>query len=298
MIEATIFDLDGTLVETEELKARSYARAAVELRPDLDESEVLNAFVDVVGLSRREVALTLTDRFRLETAARQRMDEFGVDTLWQAFVQVRLRIYEVLLSDPDILCQSRWMHNINLLEETRASCQKVGLATMSYCAQVQRVLTILGIQTLAPAADQGWGYVGPSGAGHFVKMVHNGIEYGLMQAYAEGFELMDHKSDLQLDLQQIAEIWRYGSVVRAWLLDLTANALAENPQLEGIAAYVPDSGEGRWTVAEAIDLNCSIPVITAALQQRFRSREAEPFGDKLLAAMRNQFGGHAIKETS
>ncbi|NOK64166.1 MAG: decarboxylating 6-phosphogluconate dehydrogenase [Chloroflexi bacterium AL-W] len=153
-------------------------------------------------------------------------------------------------------------------------------------------------ETLAPAADQGWGYVGPSGAGHFVKMVHNGIEYGLMQAYAEGFELMDHKSDLQLDLQQIAEIWRYGSVVRAWLLDLTANALAENPQLEGIAAYVPDSGEGRWTVAEAIDLNCSIPVITAALQQRFRSREAEPFGDKLLAAMRNQFGGHAIKETS
>lgn len=153
-------------------------------------------------------------------------------------------------------------------------------------------------ETLAPSADQGWGHVGPSGAGHFVKMIHNGIEYGLMQAYAEGFELMDHKTDLNLDLPQIAEIWRYGSVVRSWLLDLTANALAENPTMEGIAAYVPDSGEGRWTVAEAIDLNCSIPVITAALQQRFRSREAEPFGDKLLAAMRNQFGGHAVKETS
>ncbi|MEM8533230.1 MAG: phosphogluconate dehydrogenase (NAD(+)-dependent, decarboxylating) [Chloroflexota bacterium] len=153
-------------------------------------------------------------------------------------------------------------------------------------------------ETLAPAADQGWGYVGPSGAGHFAKMIHNGIEYGLMQSYAEGFELMDHKTDLNLDLHQIAEIWRHGSVVRSWLLDLTTNALAENPTMEGIAAYVPDSGEGRWTVAEAIDLNCSIPVITAALQQRFRSREAEPFGDKLLAAMRNQFGGHAVKETS
>ena len=148
--------------------------------------------------------------------------------------------------------------------------------------------------SLAPAADQGWGHVGPSGAGHFVKMVHNGIEYGLMQAYAEGFELMQHKSELGLDLAQVAEIWRTGSVVRSWLLDLTAQALAANPTLDGIAAYVPDSGEGRWTVAEAIDLGCSIPVITLALQRRFRSREPEPFGDKLLAAMRNQFGGHAI----
>ena len=146
MIEATIFDLDGTLVETEELKALSYARAAVELQPDLDEGDVLTAFVDVVGLSRREVALTLMQRFGLETAAHQRMGDFGVDTPWQAFVQVRLRLYEAFLSDPDILCQSRWMHNINLLQETRASCQKIGLATMSYCAQVQRVLTILGIQ--------------------------------------------------------------------------------------------------------------------------------------------------------
>jgi 6-phosphogluconate dehydrogenase len=149
--------------------------------------------------------------------------------------------------------------------------------------------------SLAPAPDRGWGHVGPSGAGHFVKMVHNGIEYGLMQAYAEGFELMQHKAELGLNLHQIAEIWRSGSVVRSWLLDLTAQALAENPTLEGIAAYVPDSGEGRWTVAEAIDLNCAIPVITLALQRRFRSREPEPFGDKLLAALRNQFGGHAIK---
>ncbi|MFU8826625.1 MAG: phosphogluconate dehydrogenase (NAD(+)-dependent, decarboxylating) [Brevefilum sp.] len=149
-------------------------------------------------------------------------------------------------------------------------------------------------ETLAPAPDQGWGHVGPVGSGHFVKMVHNGIEYGLMQAYAEGFELMEHKKNFNLDLHQIAEIWRYGSVVRSWLLDLTAAALRENPDLDGIAAYVPDSGEGRWTVAEAIDLGCSIPVISIALQRRFRSREESPFGDKLLSAMRNQFGGHAI----
>ena len=151
-------------------------------------------------------------------------------------------------------------------------------------------------ETLAPAPDQGWGHVGPIGAGHFVKMVHNGIEYGLMQAYAEGFELMDHKKEMNLDLHQIAEIWRYGSVVRSWLLDLTAAALKENPHLDEIAAYVPDSGVGRWTVAEAIDLNCSIPVISMALQRRFRSREESPFGDKLLSAMRNQFGGHTIKK--
>ena len=150
-------------------------------------------------------------------------------------------------------------------------------------------------ETLAPAPDRGWGHVGPSGAGHFVKMVHNGIEYGLMQAYAEGFELMTRKTEMGLDVHQIAEIWRYGSVVRSWLLDLAARALADNPTLQGIAAYVPDSGEGRWTVTEAIDLGCSIPVITLALENRFRSRSADPFADKLLSALRGQFGGHAVK---
>ncbi len=149
--------------------------------------------------------------------------------------------------------------------------------------------------TLAPGPDKGWGYVGPAGAGHFVKMVHNGIEYGIMQAYAEGFELMRCKTEMNLDVAQIAEIWRYGSVVRSWLLDLTASVLKENPTLHGIAAYVPDSGEGRWTVVEAIDLAVSLPVITAALQARFRSRDDEPFSDKLLASMRNQFGGHEVK---
>jgi 6-phosphogluconate dehydrogenase len=153
------------------------------------------------------------------------------------------------------------------------------------------------LETLAPGADIGWGHVGPSGAGHFTKMVHNGIEYGLMQAYAEGFEIMKAKTDLGLDLHQIAEIWRYGSVVRSWLLDLTANALADDPELSDIRGWVSDSGEGRWTVFEAIDLDVPAPVITASLQARFVSRQDESYAAKLLAAMRNQFGGHAVKRT-
>ncbi len=160
-------------------------------------------------------------------------------------------------------------------------------------AVVERLTPIF--RTLAPAADRGWGHVGPVGAGHFVKMVHNGIEYGLMQAYAEGFAILENKREFELDLAQVAEIWRFGSVVRSWLLDLTADALKQNPQLEGIEAYVADSGEGRWTVAEAIDLDVSAPVITLSLLRRLRSREQEPFADRLLAMMRHQFGGHAIK---
>ena len=151
------------------------------------------------------------------------------------------------------------------------------------------------LETLAPAADRGWGRVGPSGAGHFVKMIHNGIEYGMMQAMAEGFAVLRHKEALSLDLAQIAEIWRHGSVVRSWLLDLTARALQENPTMDGIAPWVADSGEGRWTVAEAIALDVPAPVMTLALLQRLRSRDEESYGDRLLAAMRNQFGGHAIK---
>jgi len=151
-------------------------------------------------------------------------------------------------------------------------------------------------ETLAPAPDQGWGRVGPVGAGHFAKMVHNGIEYGLMQAYAEGFSIMQHKPDFALDLHQIAEVWRHGSVVRSWLLDLIANALEKNPTLDGIAPYVADSGEGRWTVAEAIDLDVPAPVITLSLLTRLASRDADSFSDKLLAAMRHQFGGHEIKK--
>ena len=151
-------------------------------------------------------------------------------------------------------------------------------------------------QTLAPSPDKGFGHVGPAGAGHFVKMVHNGIEYGLMEAYAEGFELLEAKQEFDLDLAEIAEIWQYGSVVRSWLLDLTAAALKEDPKLQGLQAYVEDSGEGRWTVQESIELSVPMPIIALALQARFRSRQDQPFGAKLLAAMRNQFGGHAVRK--
>ncbi len=151
-------------------------------------------------------------------------------------------------------------------------------------------------ETLAPAPDQGWGRTGPAGAGHFVKMVHNGIEYGMMQAYAEGFAIMEAKKPLNLDIEQISQIWRYGSVVRSWLLDLTADALKHNPNLDGIAPFVPDSGEGRWTVFEAIDLNISAPVITESLIRRLRSREENNMTDRMLSVMRNAFGGHAVKK--
>jgi 6-phosphogluconate dehydrogenase len=160
-------------------------------------------------------------------------------------------------------------------------------------AAVERLRPIF--ETLAPAKDEGWGRVGPSGSGHFVKMVHNGIEYGMMQAYAEGFAILKKKSQFALDMHQISEIWRKGSVVRSWLLDLTSIALKENPEMAGIAPYVSDSGEGRWTVAEAIDLDVPAPVITLSLLQRLTSRDTDSYSDKLLAAMRNQFGGHAVK---
>jgi 6-phosphogluconate dehydrogenase len=152
-------------------------------------------------------------------------------------------------------------------------------------------------QSLAPAADRGWAHVGPAGAGHFVKMIHNGIEYGLMQAYAEGFAILHKKKEFDLDIAQISEIWRYGSVVRSWLLDLTAEALAEDSKLDGIRPVVADSGEGRWTVAEAIDQGVSAPIITMSLMERFRSRDEESFADRLLAVMRNKFGGHEVKTT-
>ena len=150
-------------------------------------------------------------------------------------------------------------------------------------------------ETLAPGPDKGWGHLGESGAGHFAKMVHNGIEYGLMQAYAEGFEILRGKQEFAFDLHHVAQVWRTGSVVRSWLLDLTATALEEDAELEGIEGWVADSGEGRWTVKEAIDLDVPAPVITLALQMRFVSRQDESYAAKLLAAMRNQFGGHAMK---
>jgi 6-phosphogluconate dehydrogenase len=151
-------------------------------------------------------------------------------------------------------------------------------------------------ETLAPGADKGWGYVGPHGAGHYVKMIHNGIEYGMMQAFAEGFSIMRAKKEFGLDLSQISHIWQDGSVVRSWLLDLAARALEQDKELADIKPWVADSGEGRWTVFESIDLGVPAPVITLSLQTRFASRDEENFTARMLAALRNQFGGHAIRK--
>ena len=153
------------------------------------------------------------------------------------------------------------------------------------------------LQALAPAADRGWAHVGPVGSGHFTKMIHNGIEYGMMQAFAEGLELLRGKQEFNLDLAQITELWRQSSVVRSWLLDLTAEALKHDQQLDKVAPYVPDSGEGRWTVIEAIDQGVAAPVLTLALQMRFNSQNETGYGYRLLSTMRNAFGGHAVKHT-
>jgi 6-phosphogluconate dehydrogenase len=150
-------------------------------------------------------------------------------------------------------------------------------------------------ETLAPAPDKGWGYVGPHGAGHYVKMIHNGIEYGMMQAFAEGFSILKSKKEFGIDLAEVSKIWQHGSVVRSWLLDLAARALESDPTLADIKPWVADSGEGRWTVFESIDLDVPAPVITLALQTRFASRDEENFTARMIAALRNQFGGHAVK---
>jgi 6-phosphogluconate dehydrogenase len=152
-------------------------------------------------------------------------------------------------------------------------------------------------ESLAPAPDRGWAHMGPAGAGHFAKMVHNGIEYGMMQSFAEGFALLEKKKEFGFDLAKVAETWRHGSVVRSWLLDLTADALRENPTLQGIGPQVADSGEGRWMVAEAIASDVPCPVITLSLLERIRSRVSDSFGNRMLAIMRNKFGGHAIHKT-
>lgn len=154
------------------------------------------------------------------------------------------------------------------------------------------------LQALAPAADRGWAHVGPVGSGHFTKMIHNGIEYGMMQSFAEGLELLRGKKEFALDLAQITELWRHSSVVRSWLLDLTAEALKVDQELTGIAPFVPDSGEGRWTVVEAIDQGVAAPVLTLALQMRFTSQNETGYGYRLLSTMRNAFGGHAVKHTN
>jgi len=151
-------------------------------------------------------------------------------------------------------------------------------------------------ESLAPAPDKGWGRVGPGGSGHFAKMVHNGIEYGMMQSLAEGFEILQARKDFNFDLHQVARVWQRGSVVRSWLLDLAERALEADPQLKDLSDWVEDSGEGRWTVFEAINQGVPAPVITLSLLQRLASRQEHSFAGKLLAALRNQFGGHAVKK--
>ena len=169
--------------------------------------------------------------------------------------------------------------------------------TVGYCLMIggenEAVTRLVPIfKTLAP--DNGWAHVGGVGAGHYVKMVHNGIEYSMMQGYAEGFELMS-KSGYQLDLARIADLWMHGSVVRSWLLELAASALKDDQKLEQLKGYVQDSGEGRWMIADAIDKDVPVPTLTAALFTRFRSRQEESFAEKMLAALRNAFGGHAVQ---
>jgi 6-phosphogluconate dehydrogenase len=168
-------------------------------------------------------------------------------------------------------------------------CLMVG-ATPEVAKTIEPILI-----ALAPAKDRGWAHVGPIGAGHFTKMIHNGIEYGMMQAMAEGLDLLKGKEDLNLDLAQITELWRHGSVVRSWLLDLTADALKEDQELTAVAPYVADSGEGRWTVMESVEQGVAAPVLTLALQARFRSQDATGYSYKLLSMMRNGFGGHFVK---
>ena len=162
--------------------------------------------------------------------------------------------------------------------------------------EVAKVMTPV-LQALAPAPDRGWAHVGPVGSGHFTKMIHNGIEYGMMQAFAEGLDLLRGKQEFNLDLAQITELWRHSSVVRSWLLDLTAEALQSDQKLDGIAPYVADSGEGRWTAIEAVEQGVAAPVLTLALQMRFASQDEEGYSYRLLSSMRNAFGGHAVKHT-
>ena len=170
-----------------------------------------------------------------------------------------------------------------------------GMMVGGEAAAVERMRPIL--ETLAPAPDQGWGHMGPSGAGHYVKMVHNGIEYGMMQAYAEGFEILRAKKEFNLNIGQVAEAWRNGTVIRSWLLDLAADALRDDPELSDLQGYVSDSGEGRWTIQDAMDLDVPTPVITLSLFSRFYSRGNGNYAAKVLAALRNEFGGHAVKKS-
>src|SRR6058998_1439577 len=198
------------------------------------------------------------------------------------------------------------LRRVTMLEERGLEFVDVGTSggiwgrTEGYSLMVGGKPEVVGrlrpvFEALAPGRDRGWGHVGPHGAGHFVKMIHNGIEYGMMQALAEGFALLESKQEFELDLKRVANLWQDGSVVRSWLLDLVARALEQDPGLRGIEPWVEDSGEGRWTVQEAVESAVPAPVMALSLMARFRSRQPKSFADRLLAAMRHQFGGHEIK---
>ncbi len=171
-------------------------------------------------------------------------------------------------------------------------CLMVG-ATPEVAKTIEPILI-----ALAPSKENGWAHVGPIGSGHFTKMIHNGIEYGMMQAMAEGLDLLKGKTDFNLDLAKVTELWRHGSAVRSWLLDLTADALKEDQELSAVAPYVADSGEGRWTVMDSVEQGVAAPVLTLALQARFRSQDATGYSYKLLSMMRNGFGGHFVKSVN
>ncbi len=192
--------------------------------------------------------------------------------------------------------EGRGMHLVDVGTSGGVWGLKEGYAMMvgGEQAAVESLTSIFRV--LAPAPDQGWGRMGPAGSGHYVKMVHNGIEYGMMQAYAEGFELMHAKSEMQLDMAQIAELWRHGSVIRSWLLDLTADALSGDAEFSDLSDYVADSGEGRWTVVDALNEGIPAPVITLSVQMRLRSQQKSSYAGKMLSAMRRAFGGHAVKK--
>ena len=276
--EVVVFDPDKTAVDALGAKGASTASSLADVVDQLDVPRTVWVMVPSGDITEQ----TVNDLVELLEAGDTLIDGGNSN-----YKESQRRASAAALNDIDFL-------------DSGTSGGVWGLAN-GYC------LTIGGIKaaydrnrpifkSLAPDDSDGNLHVGPSGSGHYVKMIHNGIEYGLMQAYAEGFELLAAKEDFGLDLAAIAENWTRGSVIRSWLLDLTVDELEKDPRLDALSSYVDDSGEGRWTVDASVELGVPAPVITAALQMRFRSRQADPLGGKMLAAIRNGFGGHAVKK--
>ncbi|VAW85453.1 6-phosphogluconate dehydrogenase, decarboxylating [hydrothermal vent metagenome] len=277
--------------------------------------------IEVVGYNRSpEIARTLHSEEGLIPAssladAVTKLD--GIRVVWLMLpcgdpTEAAIKELIPLLSDGDIIVDggnSNYHDSVRrgaMLERQQIGFMDAGTSggiwglENGYCLMVggtNQVAEVLKpvLEVLAPAADRGWAHVGPVGAGHFSKMIHNGIEYGMMQAFAEGFSLLKGKKEFSIDVAQVAELWRHSSVVRSWLLDLTAEGLVNDQTLSKVEPYVADSGEGRWTVVEAIDQGVAAPVLSLALQMRFASQDNEGYSYRLLSMMRNAFGGHAMK---